>query len=213
MFHKLLVPLDGSSIAEAAIPHAAAVAATFGSDVLLLRVIPVRQRSGAAPMDIIDRRLCHAEARAYLEAVATDLRAHNLTVETHACRGQPAEQIVEAAHKHDVDLVVLTTHGVGGCTEFPVSGTAQKVISRAPVSVFMVPTSEPAVHAPGTPEGAYRRVLVGLDGSRRGEWALGPAAALARYTGAELLLVHVVPVPETFEEPSTEPVAASMRKK
>lgn len=208
MFRKILTALDGSSLAEAAISHAAAVAATFGAEVLLLRVIPVRQRSGTAPMDIIDRRLCQAEASAYLDAVAADLRGQDLTVEIEVCQGQPAEQIVEAVNKRKVDLLMLTTHGVGGCTEFPLSGTAHKVISRLPVSVFMVPTSGPRGRAAQSGRG-YRRILVGLDGSRRGEWALAPAAALARHAAAELVLVHVVQVPETIEEPASAELKAA----
>jgi len=205
MFKRILVPLDGSSLAESALPHAATVAATFDADVLLLRVIPMRQRSGAAPMDIIDRRLCQAEAGAYLDAVAADRPIRDLTVETQVCQGQPAEQIVETVAKRMVDLIVLTTHGMGGCTSFPVSGTAHKVISRSPVSVFMVPAKEPGDRGAG----GYRRILVGVDGSRRGEWAVGPAAALARHAGAELVLVHVVQVPETIEEPASAELTAA----
>jgi nucleotide-binding universal stress UspA family protein len=200
MFAKVLVPLDGSPLGERAISHAASVAHTFGSTLLLLRVIPVRQRGGAVPLDIIDRRLGHAEAGAYLDAIAADLRGRGLTVETAVTEGQPAEQIVDVLRRHGADLVVLTSHGCGGSTEFPISGTAHKVVSRAGTSVLMVPPPERA--SSGVPSGtAYRRILVGLDGSRRGDWSLGPAAALARQAGAELLLVHVVQVPETVEEP------------
>jgi len=205
MFKRILVPLDGSSLAESALPHAATVAAAFGAEVLLLRVIPVRQRSGAAPMDIIDRRLCQAEAGAYLDAVAADRPIRGLSVETQVCQGQPAEQIVETVSRRMVDLIVLTTHGMGGCTTFPVSGTAHKVISRSPASVVMVPATEPGDGWAG----GYRRILVGMDGSRRGEWAVGPAAALARHAAAELVLVHVVQVPETIEEPASAELRAA----
>jgi nucleotide-binding universal stress UspA family protein len=209
MFRRVLVPLDGSSLAEAAIPHAAAVAATFGAEVLLLRVIPVRQRNGAAPMDIIDRRLCRAEARAYLDAVAADLRGEDVTVGTEVSHGQPAEQIVELLKNRKVDLLVLTSHGLGGCTEFPVSGTAHKVVSRSPISVLMVPTNEPSGRRVAQSARGYQRVLVGMDGSRRGEWALVPAAAIARHAAAELILAHVVQVPETIEEPASAELKAA----
>jgi len=200
VFTAIVVPLDGSPLGELAIPHAVSVARTFGSKLLLVRVIPVRQRGGAAPLDIIDRRLGHAEAVAYLESIAADVRSGGVTAETHVSEGQPAEKIVEAIRQSRADLVVLTTHGIGGCTEFPISGTALKVASRAGVSVLMVPASD-TVPLPAAPTAAYRRILVGLDGSRRGDWSLGLASALARQVGAELTLAHVVQVPEIVEEP------------
>lgn len=200
MFAKVLVPLDGSPLGELAIPHAASVALAFGAKLLLLRVIPVRQRGGAVPMDIIDRRLGHAEAGAYLDALAAELRDRGLTVDSEVTEGQPAEQIIEALRRHEADLVVLTSHGQSGCTEFPISGTAHKIVSCAGISVLMVPAPERAPS--GVPSGtAYRRILVGLDGSHRGDWALGPAVTLARQAGAELVLAHVVQVPETVEKP------------
>lgn len=200
MFHNILVPLDGSPLAESALPHAEALATTFDAKLLLLRVIPLRQRGGAVPMDIIDRRLCQAEAQAYLDALVEGLRNRKVTADTEVVQGQPAERIVEVLRSQAVDLLVLTTHGVGGWTEFPVSGTAHKVISRSPVSVLIVPTSE---SAPGNAVARqpYKRILVGLDGSRRGEWALGPASILARAAAAELVLAHVVQIPEIVEEP------------
>lgn len=199
MFRRILVPLDGSALAEAALPHAAALAAAFDARIHLLRVIPVRQRGGAAPLDIIDRRLGQAEAAAYLEGVAVGLRVEGRSVETGILEGHPAEQVVDALHAHEVDLLVLTSHGAGGCTDFPISGTAHKILSRAGISVVMVPT--PVDRLARTANGPYRRILIGLDGSRRGEWALAPAAAIARHAGAELVFAHVVQVPETIEEP------------
>lgn len=201
MFRTILVPLDGSPLAESALRHAAAVAAAFEAQVHLLRVIPIRQRPGAAPLDIIDRHLGRAEATAYLDAVAADLGDRGISVETEVLEGQPAEQIVEVIRGCRADLVVLTSHGAGGFTAFPLSGTAQKVITCAGVSVLLVPCG--TAHRAMRDVVGYRRILVGLDGSRRGAWALGPASAVARATGAELTLAHVVRVPEIVEEPAS----------
>lgn len=201
MFRHILLPLDGSPLAETALPHAASLAAAAEARIHLLRVIPIRQRGGAAPLDIIDRRLGHAEAVAYLEAVAADLRNRDLTVQTEVLEGHPAEQIVEVLRRCEADLLVLTSHGAGGITEFPVSGTAHKVMSCAGISVLLVPA--PGTGSMGGSGGRYRRILVALDGSRRGRWALGPAVILAQAADAELVLAHVVQVPETVEEPQS----------
>lgn len=208
MFHSILLPLDGSVLAEAALPHAEALAEAFDAPIRLLRVIPVRQRGGAAPLDMIDRRLGQAEAGAYLDALAAELQKRGLTVSAEVLEGHPADRIIETVRTRDVDLVVLTTHGQGGENEFPICGTAQKVVARALVSLCVVPTSTGA-HRLARPDHKYRRVLVGLDGSRRGDWAIGPAAALARHAGAELLLVHVVPLPQTVVEPASPDMLAA----
>jgi nucleotide-binding universal stress UspA family protein len=200
MFRTILLPLDGSTMAEGALPHAEAMAEAFGASLRLLRVIPVRQRAGAAPLDIIDRRLDQAEADAYLDTLAADLRSRGRTVDTEVVEGHPADRIVESVRAQAVDLLVLTTHGSGGDSEFPISGTAHKVITRAGISVCLIPNSERAYGGRGTAP-AHRRVLVGVDGSLRGEWALGPAAQFARHRGADLVLAHVVQIPEIVAEP------------
>jgi len=200
MFQNILVPLDGSALAEAALPHAEAFSAAFGATLRLLRVIPVRRRAGAAPMDIIDRRLGHVEADAYLNGLALALRARGVAIETEVVEGQPPDRILESLRAHRHDLIVLTTHGAGGCTEFPISGTANKVVTRAGISVLILPVADDTA-ARAAPAGKYTRILVGLDGSRRGDWTLAPVAAFARRTGAELLLAHIVHVPEIVEEP------------
>lgn len=192
MFHTILVPLDGSARAEAALPHAERLARAFGGTVRLVRVIPMRQRSGAVPMDIVDR-LGEAEAHAYLEARLADLVARGVSAQGEVTGGAPAERVISAAQDCRANLIVLATHGSGGCTEFPLGGTAQKVIARAGTSVLIVPEG----HVPAASGGAiYRRVLVGIDGSRQGEQALAVTGELGRAEEAELVLGFVLRVPE-----------------
>lgn len=192
MFHTILVPLDGSARAEAALPHAELLARAFSGTVRLVRVIPMRQRSGAVPMDIVDR-LGEAEAHAYLEARLADLVARGVTAQGEVTGGAPADRVIGAAQDCRADLVVLATHGSGGCTEFPLGGTAQKVIARAGTSVLIVPEGHVPTRTNGT---VYRRVLVGVDGSRQGEQALAVAGELGRAEAAELVLGYVLRVSE-----------------
>lgn len=194
MFRTILVPLDGSPLAETALPHAATLAEAFGAALRLLRIVPTRQRGGAAPLDIIDRRLGQVEARAYLDTLVSELRARGLQADSEVTEGQPADRILEVMRTNPPDLLAVTTHGAGGCSQFRLSGTVYKVISQAGTSVLLVPTRGDTTLA--TSHG-YRRVLVATACSRRGEWALATGAALARATGAELVVLHVVPVPET----------------
>ncbi|HUG26767.1 MAG TPA: universal stress protein [Gemmatimonadales bacterium] len=192
MFHTILVPLDGSARAEAALPHAERLARAFDGTVRLIRVIPMRQRSGAVPMDIVDR-LGEAEAHAYIEARLADLVARGVTAQGEVTGGAPAERVISAAQDCRANLIVLATHGSGGCTEFPLGGTAQKVIARAGTSVLIVPEGHMVAAGGGA---IYRRVLVGVDGSRQGEQALAVAGELGRAEEAELELGYVLRVPE-----------------
>ncbi len=191
MFRTALVPLDGSLLAEGALPHAEVLATQLRTKLKLLRVVPTRRRGGAAPMDIVDRPLCYAEAMAYLDAVAADLATREVEAEVEVSVGQPAERILDAVRATAPDLVILTSHGSGGPSPFAMGSVAQKVLSRAGTSVLIVPNG---LTPPGGSEG-YRRVLVGLDCTAHGGWALNTGVALARATGAELVLTHIVAVP------------------
>lgn len=194
MFQTVLVPLDGSRLAEAALGHAAAVAHAFHSRLQLVRVVPMRQRAGSTPLDVIDRRLAQVEARSYLDALATELSSRGMAVDVAVTEGQPADRILEIMRADPPDLVILTTHGAGGSSEFRVSGTASKMISLAGTSVLLVPTTTDTPVATG-----YQRVLVATDCSRESDCALTVGAELARVANAELVLLHVVAVPETMD--------------
>jgi nucleotide-binding universal stress UspA family protein len=192
MFRTILAPLDGSRLAEAALPHVAALARAFDARVVLLRVVPMRRRGGAAPLDMIDRRLEQAEARAYLDALAAELQRDGIAVDVEVTKGHPADRILESMSREPPGVVVLTTHGAGGSSPFRLSGTAYKVISLAGTSVLLIPAC-----GDDAPRAGYERVLVATDCSRQSDCALDAGSALARAAGAELVLLHVVALPAT----------------
>jgi nucleotide-binding universal stress UspA family protein len=99
---------------------------------------------------------------------------------------------VRHARRHDVALVVMAAHGRGEAEAFAFGGTTHKVLSLAPASVMVVRRGPDAAGTSARAVG-YRHVLVPLDGSPAGEWALGLAAAVARQQQATLLLLHLVP--------------------
>ncbi len=198
MFHRVLVPLDGSTLAEGALPHGLTLAKTFAAGIKLMRVLETRARSDAPSLDIIDRRFGQAEAAAYLDAVSRELRQQEVAVETSVVEGKPANQILQALRADDgTDLLLLTSHGVGGPSEFALSGTAHKVASGAGTSVMIVPFSEGRTSR--TTPATYRRVLVAFQGSRGDEVAVSIGAALARALKSELLIAHVVCVPQVIQ--------------
>jgi nucleotide-binding universal stress UspA family protein len=192
MFHHLLLPLDGSSPAECAIPHAVAFAQSFNMKVTLLRVLPAPP--SGVPVDTITWQLQKAEAEAYLDRIATRLQATGIPAEKVVAEGQPANAILECARRNRVDLVVLCSHGASGLADWHIGGVAQKVLFRSYLSSLLI-----RAHQPIRVEEAnlrYQRLLVPLDGSRRAECVLPFATSLARCHGAQLLLAHVFRRPE-----------------
>lgn len=192
MFAHIIAPLDGSALAECALPHVAALAQTFGAHVSLVRVLEYASSGAQPPVDPVDWQMRRAEATAYLESVAERLSADGLAVETSLQEGRAAEALVDFVQQNGDSLVVLSSHGAGGLSRWNVSSVVHKILTRAPSSSLVVRAwNAPAERGPA----AYHRLLVPLDGSQRAEAALSPAAALAASHDAELLLAHVVHVP------------------
>ena len=195
MFKSILVPLDGSPLAECVLPHAVAMARPFGALITLVHVCePRRADEAVRPMNAVDWSIRTTEAEAYLDKTANRLQAAGLDVRWQRLEGQAAEQILAFARQHQVDLIVVSSHGRSGLTGWNVSSVVQKIISRARLSVLVIRAYQPAPR--DLTALAYSRLLLPLDCSQRAAQALPIATVLARFHGAELLLAHVVPKPE-----------------
>ncbi|MEA4908170.1 MAG: universal stress protein [Chloroflexi bacterium] len=194
MFNRILVPLDGSPLAECVIPHLLAVAKAYSSEVLLLQVL-----DPSGPMyqdDVIDPfewQIRKAEAETYLRGIAIQVSEAGLKVGKEVLEGKAAEVIINDAHLKEVDLILLSSHGHSGITGWNVSSVVQKIILRANLSVMIVRAYEPA---PESAHISYRRVIAPLDGSQRAEFVLPAATMICRFHHAELVLAHVVKKPE-----------------
>ena len=192
-FHRIAACLDGSELSECVLPHARAVASALGTPLSLLRVIE-SGGPGAAPPDPLDWDILRCDARDYLERLI-GAREESKDVEAEVIEGAAAEQICVWTEHHGADLTVVASHGVRGRTGWSLASTARKLLDRLPGSILLVPvTAEPS-----GPVVRYRRLLAPLDGSARAESVLPLALQLAKAHGAELLLAHVVPVPELTE--------------
>ncbi|MDQ2808464.1 MAG: universal stress protein [Chloroflexota bacterium] len=196
MHEAILVPLDGSPLAETVLPPAAALAAATGRDLLLLGVTPGPARlSGLAwPQlgllaQIPDRPAEATAYRDYLTGVAARLTADGLAVRAHLRQGDPAEQILaQLRDEPELTGVALATHGRSGLQRTVLGSVAERIIQAAPVPVLLVRGTSASV----TPS-PYRRILVPLDGSRFAAQALDVAVDLAASSGATLLLLAVLP--------------------
>lgn len=207
MINHILVPMDGSSLAECVLPHAVAIARAFEARVTLLQVLDqVDVTTRAQPVDPLNWHIKKAEAGSYLSGLATRLEEQGLLVEHVLLEGQAAEQIIEFAHTHNVGLLVLSSHGRSGLSGWNVSSTVQKVIMGARISVMIIRAYQ--LESADLSGPAYERLMVPLDCSQRAECALPFATGLARFYGSRLILAHVVKEPDLPRQtpPSPEDV-------
>jgi nucleotide-binding universal stress UspA family protein len=193
MFKHILLPLDGSGLAECTISYTAALAGAFNARLTLLRVLEKPYQNGCAqPVDPLDWQMCKVEATSYLERLVARFQEEGSGAESVLLDGDPAQHIVKLVSERGIDLVVLSSHGQSGLTRWNHGSVIRKVITRVEASVMIVR----AYKETNGGFSGYKRIMVPLDGSRRAECALAPAVALARAHDSELLLVHVIVRPE-----------------
>ncbi|MEX2530885.1 MAG: universal stress protein [Gemmatimonadota bacterium] len=198
MIDRILLPLDGSEQAEQGLPYAVALHRAFGSQVILFRVVEGNSDRPGLFSESMGWRLAEVEGRSYLDRVARRMEEVGVEPTTDVVSGNPSEEILSAIRRWDTDLVILSSHGEGRAESFPCGGTTSKVIASADSSFLVVRDGGSMVALDEVP---IRRVVVPLDGSIRGTWALNLAAALAQANSAELLLLHVVARPEFLQGP------------
>jgi nucleotide-binding universal stress UspA family protein len=198
MFERILVPLDRSPLAECVLPHAVAVARTLDSQLMLLHILSLSDKSdeqdGLRAVDPLEWQLRRAEAESYLEGVRARLQEVGVTAQTKVLDGDAAEQILAFARENEVGLAIISSHGQSGLSGWNVCSVAQKVIVRAPISLMIVRAYQPA--QPDLGGLRYRRIVVPLDSSQRAESVLPLAASLARTSEAQVVLAHVVQRPQ-----------------
>jgi nucleotide-binding universal stress UspA family protein len=196
MFRHILVPLDGSPLAECVLPHIVAVTQAFEANVTLIQVLERSRNGRGVPMvDPMDWQIAERQAAAYLDGVAARLEKAGIESANIVVEGSAAERVIEYAHANDVDLIALSSHGKSGLSGWNVSSVVQKIVQRAHRSILLVRAYQPLL---GELEGLiYQRLLIPFDGSQRAQCVISSTVALARAYDAEVLLAHVVRRPET----------------
>lgn len=138
----VVVPLDGSALAEQALPHAKAVSSTLGVAVHLIRAVAQPVLPFLGPEDessVQDLQTDRVKAAAqYLNTVRDDLAAGGLSVHTEVLRGQPAASIVSYATALGESLICMTSHGRTGLGRVLLGSVADKVLQEMPDSVYLV---------------------------------------------------------------------------
>ncbi|MCH7642358.1 MAG: universal stress protein [Chloroflexi bacterium] len=146
-FSSVIVPLDGSDLAETALPHVECISRAANAPITLIRAAPFPTMYGGDPYGGLPTGvLAIAEddekrAKHYLVEIATRLRARGRTVETHVGSGHPRSEITQIAQDMTDAIVVMTTRGTSGLTRWVVGSVADSVIRSSGVPVLVVPPS------------------------------------------------------------------------
>lgn len=191
MFQHILVPLDGSKLAEAALPAAAWLSQKLGAAVTLIHII-----EQDAPQEVHGEHhlTSDEEACRYLGAIEeSHFPAGNVTSHVHTEKVQDvARSIAEHSGELKPDLIVMCTHGKTGWRDIVVGSIAQQVIGRSDVPILLIhPVEDEPVEDRGG--GAiFKKALVALDASPEHEAALPIAGELARKLEIPLHLLTVV---------------------
>ena len=134
MYNKILIPLDGSKLAECALPHAESLAHKYGATLLLLSVFSPTTLVGRSPAEIEAFQLAMDERRSeteqYLEQVAGELKAKKIKTEIRVGIEPVVREIVDTAESREVDLVLIASHGRGGLERVFFGSVASGVLNR-----------------------------------------------------------------------------------
>jgi nucleotide-binding universal stress UspA family protein len=151
MYRRIIVPLDGSAIAEQALAQAVELSRMSGAPIHLLRVVDYLRMEQYGPYALALEysttepilNVETTESREYLTAIETNLTGDGLTVDTEVRQGRVAREIVAAAQEGDV--IVMASHGRGGFSRWLLGSVAEDVVRHASVPVLLVrAVTEPA---------------------------------------------------------------------
>jgi nucleotide-binding universal stress UspA family protein len=147
MYRRILLPLDGSPVAEQAVPHAVAQAVRFEAELVLLRVLPPLPRPPNVPEATMQRTevATARPAHDYLERVAADAAQGNVRAQVVLLTGTPHDQILTYAETNDIDLIVICTRGQSGfLSRWLMGSVSDRVVRGARVPVLVVRATNPS---------------------------------------------------------------------
>jgi nucleotide-binding universal stress UspA family protein len=219
MIKRMIAALDGSALAETALPFVERVARGAEAELILVRVVPPASAAGvlvrtsgellpymaSVPIarpeaDAEAARNERYEAERYLDTLAESLGERGIAAQTAVVVGDAAPTLIEEARLRGADLIALGTHGRSGLGRWIYGSVAEAVVARSPVPVFLARPWAPRAPVPGATGdlSTDTPILVPLDGTPRAERAIPIAAGLSLQVGTSVhLLQVVVPSEET----------------
>jgi nucleotide-binding universal stress UspA family protein len=194
MYSKIVVPLDGSELAEGVLPHVAEVIRDRGSQVCLLTVAQSARVTTSVLPDLLspfdntqeERQRVEQELTTYLEAVAGKLKPTAAEARVSVRFGRPADEILAFASEVSADLIAMSTHGRSGISRWVLGSVADRVLHGAMCPVLIVRAK------PQQTQPTYQHILVPLDGSELAEQVLPHVSALIRPNHTRVYLISVL---------------------
>lgn len=178
LFQQILVPLDGTELAEKTLPYAKSIAKSKKSNIILFAVsLPI----------FVDRR--DRLFSSYLEVHAQQLNEEGIKATTVTTYGQVADEIIKYANSNKIDLIVMATRGYSRAKKWMFGSITQKVLYGTTIPVLLLKAKSSEVSA------EFNRILVPVDGSPFSESTFPYIEELARNTGREILLLHICEPP------------------
>jgi len=213
MREKILVPLDGSKVGEAALPYVEDLILKFlpepKVEVTLMQVLSslshyvvAGEASARVPYTEEEIEEMKKQAVSYLENAGENLRKKGATTTTRVEVGHAAEEIIKAADDIDVDIIAMSTHGRSGLARLVMGSGIDKILRVCEQPVLLV---RPRDEGGGETAARLSKIIVPLDGSNTAEAALPLAEELARALGLELILIQVIGVETTVRFGSMAP--------
>ena len=146
MYQKILIPLDGSELAECSLSHAKVIAkGCNASELIVFRAIePLSAQTISAIAEAGNNLLGKAEyenkkeAQDYISKMASTLKAEGFPARGVTTNGKPPDEIIDYSHKNNIDLIVMSTHGRSGISRFYFGSVAEKVSRHSPIPVLLV---------------------------------------------------------------------------
>lgn len=182
--NKILVPLDGSELADGILKHVERLLGKEPAHVVLLRVLPPPGDIEEIPGQF---ELERKAASAHLESIKLRLEEVGAEVTTVQREGDPAAEILFAVEEHGPDLVAMSSHGRSGVMRWIRGSVAERVLRSSPAPVLLIT----ARGVDAQIEQRYRRILVPLDGTEHSAAVLPRVEHLARLHGAEVILARI----------------------
>ena len=197
----ILLPLDGSPLAEQAVPAAAAIAKDLEGAIELLLVQVENPLARHATSGVIQQPRTTAEE--YLQRVADRIAASGVppaNVTFAALPGEEVDVICRRAKQRGAQLIVMTTHGRTGFSRLWLGSVADGVVRKSAVPVLLLRAREASEAAPRVPP---RDFLIPVDGSKLAEQVIDRVLDEAADTASKLTLFQVVrPVPQVVADPN-----------
>ena len=192
MFEQILVPLDGSQLAEVALPYAEEMAGRLGSEIILLSVAESASARDYHRHQVYIGKIIDAtkrRAERYLDRSGGNV----IKVEPKIMVGNAAEKILQYADKVNIGLIIMATHGRSGVERWAMGSVADKVVRSAKWPVALIRAK--GAHSDVREKGILGKALVPLDGSKESEAVIPFIENLASRLKTEVTLLQVVAEP------------------